>query len=379
MIKIAFMGVYREPSGTGTATRNYLKAFIRSGAKVAARPIFFSAEVAEGDEEIRKAESLMLGEYDAVVVACPPYSYEVVDASVPHTGIFFTETNPLPASWSSYCELMDSIIHPSHDQQKWCKTTNFPFSSVVPVPTDINKYFKSYKKSKLVDTSLFNFYTISDFSHRKNFSGLLRAYFYEFKAHEQVCLTIKTNGDLNVAKNFVAETAAKANLSEFPNVNIITDKLTDEEILQLHKSSDCYVSASYGEGWNLPAQDALLFGKTPIVGCYGGQKDFINNENGWVVHVTEEPCYNGGTVHFELFTGKRLWGSPDLLELASCMRSAVSDTALRESKGFVGMESAEQFSFEVVGKQLLGVLHDASEKNRQKDVPSRASYPRDPV
>lgn len=347
------------------ATRNYLEALLRSGARVAARPLFFSTDISECPKSIQNAEKVMLGEYDTVIIAAPAYCFEIVDATIPHLGLFFTESKPLPQGWSSHCRLMDHIIHPCSDQRAWCDAPGFPDSSVVPVPVDVNKYFKSYKKSKHLDGSRFNFYTISDMSKRKNFEGLLRAYFYGFGATEPVALTIKTSGDKSQTESFVKAVADKCNLRAVPPVNVITDRLSEEEILQLHKSGDCFVSASYGEGWNLPAQDALLFGKTPIVAAFGGQKDFVTDKNGWLVDAIEEPCFDAGKTHEELFTGKRVWGSPDLLQIAACMREAFSDKGLREEKSEAGMEAAPLFSYEKIGSDLLGVLTNAATQKKE--------------
>src|SRR5690606_13575351 len=126
-----------------------------------------------------------------------------------------------------------------------------------------------YLKDKFV------FYTIGEVSRRKNLVAFLKAFHLEFRPDENVAIVIKGNIP-GVSPNQVDEhireicNTVKDQLKLYRRKElyhsevIIGQRLNEEQIMQLHTTGDCYVSASYGEGWNMPAFDAMAMGKTPI-------------------------------------------------------------------------------------------------------------------
>jgi len=65
---------------------------------------------------------------------------------------------------------------------------------IVPIAYNLPENHKSLDKinNPILNNKLV-FYTISEFTHRKNFSGLLRSYYASFSSSDNVVLIIKTN------------------------------------------------------------------------------------------------------------------------------------------------------------------------------------------
>jgi len=63
------------------------------------------------------------------------------------------------------------------------------------------------------------------------------------------------------------------------NIVIIRDYLSQQQMSQLYKSCDAYISAHKGEGFGRPVLEALYFGKLVGATGYGGVMDFLNKRN----------------------------------------------------------------------------------------------------
>lgn len=267
----------------------------------------------------------------------------------PNTGLFFTETTPLPASWAEAAGQLHRAVHPSAWQASACPTLPGP---VIPVPCDPDWYCRSHPtpaEARGLPPGVFRFYTVADTSARKNLVGLLRAYFHAFRAGDGVELVVKATGP-GVA-GLVGETIGRAKLSTHPPVRVIDRRLSDGEMAGLAQACDCYATASRGEGWGLDAADAAFFGKTPVAADWGAFPDYAR-EAGYLVPAAPEPCFDGGGVHHQLFTGRRTWAAPVLTELAAAMRAAAGDQAGRARRADAGLALADQFSYEAVGPRL---------------------------
>ena len=81
-----------------------------------------------------------------------------------------------------------------------------------------------------------------------------------------------------------------------PHINIIEDDLSDEEILYLYNASDALVAPSRGEGFGLPIAEAMYLNIPVITTSWGGQKDFCDNTNSWLIDYE----YQYSKSHFDI-------------------------------------------------------------------------------
>jgi glycosyltransferase involved in cell wall biosynthesis len=359
---IVVLGPWHERSGTGRACAAYLQALLTTDARVAARPLFFSPAAVDQPPDIDRAEARVVEDPDVVLHLGPPYAWEYLSGPrkrATNVGLFFTETYPLPPAWTTHCNLMDAVVCPSAAQADWCRRTPHfrPPLSVVPVPVDLTRFLRTPPRPAFLPPSAdFRFYAVGDFVRRKNWDGLLTAYCRAFRRHDPVELVVKTGGQPGEADAFVRAALGRCGPMPHPKVRVVSHRVGDDELDGLHAHADCYVTASLGEGWQLDAQAAVGFGKTPVVPAWGGLLDAVPAEAGWHVPVHETPCYDGGGVHAPLFSADKTWAAPDLAALASTMRAAFEDAPLRATKAAAGLSVIESFSPEAVGRRLLEAL-----------------------
>jgi glycosyltransferase involved in cell wall biosynthesis len=131
--------------------------------------------------------------------------------------------------------------------------------------------------------------------------------------------------------------------------------MPDSAIIALHETCDCFVMPSYGEGWNLPAFDAMAMGKTPIVTACTSMSEFINPTNGYLIPSYTEPCFGMMNTIDGLYTSRQTWERISVYSLRKAMREAFENRK-DVSKARNGINNAENFSYENVGKQIKDKL-----------------------
>lgn len=159
----------------------------------------------------------------------------------------------------------------------------------------------------------FRFLHVSSCFPRKGADVLLRAFAEEFGADEPVELLIKTFN--NVHNTVEADLAAlRAGTGRLPAARICKEPFSAGQMRWLYESSQCLVAPSRGEGFLLPAAEAMLLHVPVITTAHGGQLDFCTEETAWLVSVTLGPSAS----HMGLRNS--LWAEPDLASLRARMR-----------------------------------------------------------
>jgi glycosyltransferase involved in cell wall biosynthesis len=204
----------------------------------------------------------------------------------------------------------------------------------------------------------FLFYTISSsFSRRKNFAAFIKAFHLEFDKSEPVNIVIKihkdNNSDGGKLRDFVNQIKAGLRLGETKEEILLPiDYLEDKDVFSIHNSCDVFVSTSYGEGWCIPAFDAMAFGKTPIVNNWSGC-DYIDESTGWRVEYNMEPVFGMDGANF---SGRENWAAISINHLRKSMREAYSQN--RDSKIENGIAKMFGYTHKEIGSLIKKALYD---------------------
>jgi glycosyltransferase involved in cell wall biosynthesis len=203
---------------------------------------------------------------------------------------------------------------------------------------------------------------------RKNLVALLKAFHLEFNKNEQVGLLIKSHlpgqPDSVSDKHLrdmcqMVKNGLKLYQSQedYHNEVIITQRLTDEQMMQLHAAGDCLVCPSRAEGWNIGCFEAMALGKTVISNDCGGMQDYIiDKKTGLLCKNRIEPVFGVMDSFPELYTGREEWAEIDIDDLRKKMRRVLQDKKLREKLGRNGVDKAAEFSYQVVGQHMRELL-----------------------
>lgn len=159
----------------------------------------------------------------------------------------------------------------------------------------------------------FRFGHVSSGMARKGVEELFAAYAMAFRAGENVELLVKTHHNVS---NIVEELYRRAFVDRpnAPSVKIIFDDLDDVEMDRFYDLVDALVLPTRGEGYNLPAAEAMARGLPVLVTRYSGQMDFCNDENSWLIDYRFES--SGSHVN----KSGAIWARADAGDLAAKMR-----------------------------------------------------------
>jgi glycosyltransferase involved in cell wall biosynthesis len=240
---------------------------------------------------------------------------------------------------------------------------------IVPHPCDISTYQKEYEPLEIPEIqNTFVFYYIGENTRRKNISAILKAFHLEFGKNENVSLLLKSHSPGMSPNQSVQALQALCdgvkkglklyrNSSGYKKEAFICDYLSDEQIMRIHQTGDCHVSASFGEAWSIPTFDAMAMGKTPICTDTGGPRDYLG-DGGYLVKSEHEPCFGMIDTFENIYTGNENWDIPSINHLRKCMRSAFENKEEREKKAKAGVQRAYDFSYLNIGNIMKSILLD---------------------
>jgi len=179
---------------------------------------------------------------------------------------------------------------------------------VVPhpiLPAHEARLRSSKRRNKGADEP-YTFYNIGKWEPRKNQTTLILAFLRGFKPDEHVRLVLKTS---RFARwEGYPETAADALQAALqdPGVRAMgwtgenvanrvilnTSTLPGDEIIRLHGIGDCYVTATHGEGWDMPLFDAMVAG-SHLISTRGGGASFYAEDLADLIPCETEVAHRG--------------------------------------------------------------------------------------
>jgi len=378
-MKVLYIGPYKDGTGWAHAAVENIMALDAAGVDVVCRPMKLNDVTAEVPAKLLELESKSDKNCDVVIQNCLPHHTDYNGLFEKNIAYYFTETSHFRNSvWAERLNLMDEGWVPCQSVLEASRESfvDIPLN-IVPVPCNVEKYQKKYEPLDMPHLKdKFVFYTIGEVHRRKNLADLIKAYHLEFGPEEPVALVIKgslpgmppSEVDKHIGE-MCNQIKTQLKLYHTPQIylpeTIITQHLTEEELMRLHATCDCYVSPSYGEGWNMPAFDAMAMGKTPICTAQGGPVDFLygNYPGGWLVEAQEEPVFGMKEGTFpDLYVGNESWAAINIAGLRRVMREAFENAEERKKRAENGIVRAYDYSHVRVGNLMRGLLDGRKEQ-----------------
>jgi len=198
----------------------------------------------------------------------------------------------------------------------------------------------------------FAFLHVSSCFPRKGVDALLAAYGRAFRRGDAVRLIIK--GFPN-PHNDVAEQIARhrAEDRDFPDTRLVDEDLGEAALLDLYREADAMVLPTRGEGFNLPAAEAMAAGLPLIVTGFGGHMDFLGPEEARLVDF--DFARSGSHVA----TAGSVWADPRVDDLALALRELVEvPTAAQERAARAEVRIATETSRAALVERLAGTALD---------------------
>jgi glycosyltransferase involved in cell wall biosynthesis len=195
--------------------------------------------------------------------------------------------NILPLGFAKFHNHCDHLITPSDFAKQIFVDSRVPSNKIVVIPHGINlQSFQNTSTIPLPTTKQFKILAnIAQNHKRKNIPGLLTAYGKAFTIKDDVCLLLKGK-EKPITQQF--EVSLNKCLQDFnqafpqhAEIKVMPDFL--EDMAPLYRSIDAVFTMSHTECFYIPGLEALASGKLNICPRYGGQLDFLNDDNALLI------------------------------------------------------------------------------------------------
>lgn len=262
---------------------------------------------------------------------------------------------------------------------------------IIPTGLQMQRYGPHVEPMPWADPTRFTFLACFDFSRRKGWDLILGAFFSEFGPEDAVRLALNVHTAVNAARARVLqklETRAKQFagakwLDEkgqwrggVSPLHALTRDLHADDMPRFYRSGDAYLMPSRGEGWGIPAIEAIASGLPVIATGWGGQMEYMNPETEWLLPYELRPIPAEACREAALFAGQ-MWAEPDSDALRRFMRQVRdggADVARRAEKA--RQRIREKYDVEAVAAQVAERVAEISRASGRSGGASRKSVRR---
>lgn len=359
-MKVVVKSTYVQDDGWGKAARDYLKAFTLTGHNIEVQPIVLSKNVLKSLPDWIPPTA-QANNPDVYFQQCLPQYFERFPSVRKHIGSCFTETRHLEQTgWIDRINEMDVIVVATEQEAaNLLESGAKPPIFVIPMPMDFSSLDYDGELTGLASSinRRYAFYFIGELVDRKNIADLLLAYWREFSYEDDVVLVIKTSAPpeaLQQIQQWLHGLKNTVRLYDYPHhypeVFFLLDRFTDEEMVRLHNTCDCFITLSYGESTCRPLIDAAYKGK-PVI-CTGGIGAVDSALAISKVQSYEVPCFTSFPPLANIYTSWETWMKPDIMHAQKLMRDAYNNKLPSSST----VNIKEKFSYESVASRLNDIL-----------------------
>lgn len=342
MKNIVFIGQVTDISGYGNAARSYLRTLLNlhKFGSINLKIINFSYENVEVSLN-SEISNLLVNERDYISLLAQ--DYELIFFLTNNTMLVGNETKSVIITNSDKktyinpyllcknakkiypCVVWETDKVPTLNLQAYklfndkiecllcaCKWNQQVFSRQTKLKTIVIPYAKEEsnlldpeftEKIKQIKKDRFTFVSLSQWSYRKGFDKLIKAFLLEFR-DEPVNLILKTyinrsfydSDETRVVSQKIENEKNKLSFDGKPyngkcSLIVINSLLDKKQINSLYEVSDCMVTCTRGEGFGLPIAEFISFKKPVIVPDKGGHLDFCSEDN-FFIDSSFEPFEN---------------------------------------------------------------------------------------
>ena len=229
---------------------------------------------------------------------------------------------------------------------------------VIPPGVDTTLFTDEGPTYPIATDKGFKFLFVGGTIPRKGIDLLLRAYGMAFRRSDDVTLVIKDFGGKSfyVGQGVAEQVAALEADGAGPEIRLIEDDLTPQDLAALYRSVDCLVQPYRGEGFGLPIAEAMASALPVIVPAYGACLDFCDAETAYLIPAqivphAERMIGDAETVHHPW------WCEVDVPTLALAMRRLVADPTRGRERGRRGQAVIRsRFTWELMAERVSARL-----------------------
>lgn len=252
------------------------------------------------------------------------------------------ETDRLPDGWAERCGELDEIWVPSEFNRETFARGGVEENKlrVMPEGIDTELFRPGLSPLPIPERRGFAFLSVFDFQQRKGPDILLRAFANEFRADEDVTLILKITKinhpalDVEAWLVWFIECELGMRLEAVPPIILLDGLVPRAELPRLYAAADAFVLPTRGEGWGRPYGEALSCGIPVIATRWGGQLDFLNDGNSFLIDL-DGVVPTSYRLDLEVFAGQ-FWAQPSVDHLRQLMRHVFAHRDAARAKANTG-------------------------------------------
>ncbi|HME51977.1 MAG TPA: glycosyltransferase [Candidatus Lokiarchaeia archaeon] len=273
MRQVVWIGRFRGHSGFATATRGYVNALLPRMKNLSIAPL----EVLEPEDSISsyRAQLPLRGDEFKVVNHHPTMD--------PEAECYFSvcEFDRISTEWADILSRARLVLA----QSTFCTSI---FSEAIGNSANVHvipyiipqQYVPGCEFIRLFPEDVFIFGSVFEWVPRKVPERTIQAFTEEFDRDESVRLVLKTSHPDGLdTVQLVKE------ISTDERIVTITDDFPD--LAAFYRGLDTYISCTAGEGYGQTLAEAMACGIPAIASRNGGNLDFMNDDNSYLVDVED--------------------------------------------------------------------------------------------
>ncbi len=214
---------------------------------------------------------------------------------------------------------------------------------------------KVEQRPMLVDNhaDTFTFLCNKGFRNLEDRGGIqyaIQAFFEEFNSSEKVQMLVKLNPAYGITDLNRLTEQLKPRKENLPVLKFDVENYKYEDLVKLYNQADVFVSPTRAESFNIPCIEAMACGVPVITTDFGGQTDYVDASNGWVISGDLKP------VQHEIQYEETKWLTPDITQLKKAMREAYENGKTRKEKGEKALEKAKEFTWDITAQKIVNLI-----------------------
>lgn len=234
------------------------------------------------------------------------------------------ELEKYPKEWAAQLDRFAEIWAPSRFIQEALESVcsqpvvHMPLACEVFLSSFLSRRYFGIPESEYV--FLF-FFDVRSYSKRKNPQAVVEAFrrLLSLRPFAKTRLVLKING-AESAPQVVSQ--LREELSDvIHHVTFLHHVMSDNEVKNLVRCCDCFVSLHRSEGFGRGIAEAMVLGKAVIATAYSGNMDFMNTDVAFNVGYKLVPLVEGDYPHHQ----DQVWAEPDWEEASSRMLDLVDN------------------------------------------------------
>jgi glycosyltransferase involved in cell wall biosynthesis len=304
-----------------------------------------------------------------------------------YIGLTMFETDRLPKGWAESCNQMDEIWVPSTFNRNTFINAGVDKNKIYVIPFGLNS--QSYGDRNISPMEIpgkrgFNFLSTFQWSFRKGWDVLLKAYLQAFSKSDDVSLILKTYpGEIKTPPireridSFILNLGL--DLSNAAKIVLLEDFVPENKIARLYAAADAFVLPTRGEGWGIPFMEAMATGLPTIGTGWGAHLDYMNDENSYLIKINGlVPVPLEQTHDDPFYTSDQLLASPSVEHTAHLMRHIFENRKESYEKGAKAQRDIqENWTLERTGEIILDRLrvHKTIQKTSYSSIKPEDKHP----